>query len=354
MAMNDRTLNISKGHIIKAARDNEYLEALAFAIMIKANHRNSMMLNASKKSIMKFLHCNSSKADKIKRSAINLGLIRTIGTNVNHLLVPKFKRKSKERTVRLIIHKNDDGSLHAYIKSNFKEKKDFPYQTIADVKNLILAIAVLICVDKHNGYINTLKNSKSREYSLRIKEERCCRIRNKDRNANKLKDREISRLNKGCSYGEILQHMFKNSIGTYKVRQLIKFLETEKLLKVIENIIPIKKIYDGESTDKSDWMVYDKDKGKEYRYIGRNSYYSKRKKRFYVANSILSDDLLKIEEGERMLCIQFANNYLNTSDYLKFTIHENKTNKERKKAKKLNECQYVTKAECENLPFFWG
>lgn len=354
MAMSDRTLNISKGHIIKAARDNEYLEALAFAIMIKANHRNSMMLNASKKSIMKFLHCNSSKADKIKRSAINLGLIRTIGTNVNHLLVPKFKRKSKERTVRLIIHKNDDGSLHAYIKSNFKEKKDFPYQTIADVKNLILAIAVLISIDTHNGYINTLKNSKSRTISLHPKEKHCCSIRNKDRNANKLKDREISRLNKGCSYGEILQHMFRNSIGTYKVRQLIKFLETEQLLKVVENIIPIKKIYDGESTGMRDWWVYDKKEEKGVLYVGRNGFYCGRKKHFHVANSLLSDDLIKINDGERMFCIKFANNYLNTSDYLKFTIHESKTNKKRKKAKKLNECQYVTKAECENLPFFWG
>ena len=352
--MADRPLNISKAHIARAAQDKDYLEALAFALMIKASHRNSMILNASTKAIMKILHCSGEKAKKIEANALKYNLITYTGYEQKHIISKKFSRnKEKERTVRFYIHTNDDGSFHLYIKSNFKEKKGYLHQTFADIKNLILAIAVLIGIDKHNGYINTLKNSKGRKYSLRTKEERCCRIWNKDRNANKLRDHEISKINKGYSHGEILQHTFNNNIGVYKLRQLIQFLKDERLIKVSVNVIPLKKINDDDPTDIKDFSVFDKDKNSTYIFTDRNAYVAKKKSHFNTDNCLLSDELRIRKGNERMVCIRFANNYLNTSDYLKLTISDKKKKNRCKTDKQSIECKMIDDMALTSLPF-WG
>lgn len=352
--MDDKPLNISKAHIERAAQDKEYLEAFAFALMIKASHRNSMMLNAGTKAISKFLHCSASKAKRIKKLAEQFGLISYDRNNSSHIIANKFERKKKkERTVRFWVHTNDDHSFHIFIKSNIKNKKNYPVQTFANVKKLILSEAILIEIGYHIERLNTcLRSGSSRKTHLRQKEKRCLRIGRSNHVKPTLSDREMGMLNRGYGQELMLKKIFNNQIGEHKLRQLIKFLKSEKLLRVTKNVIPFKKYHDGESSDIDDF--YCVDKGTKIHGGEIVDVYSDTtcwcddklgKKFLNPLNTILSEDLRYIGEGERVLCRQYANNYTITATHCRWTTRSSKKQKSKQNGRKTEATSTV------KLPF---
>ena len=329
--MDDRALNISKSHIIRAAQDKNYLEALAFTIMIKAQHVNSMLLNTSQKEIMRLCKCSGNTAKTLKNAALNAGLVEQTKTLYTHLVAPQLSReKDKERVEQFWIHKCETG-VCLYIKSNTHNKKKYEAQTISDVKNLILADAILIGIGKHNNSLNTWLRNVNRSNSDGIW------MQGKYVLPKRNGEPTLDWRNRGYGRKKMLDVFFDKEIGMHKLRTLIGFLKKEKLIKSRKNIVPLEKFdQDHCFVDLDDPWNFGFDAETRKRFRIKNFFDDYKNKKFNPAANIrLNRDVTSAKKGELMRCAKFADSYEITAGHSRWTKNWKARNKKQKQKREV-------------------
>ena len=233
--MNERVIFISLKHILNAAHNKEYCDALAFALSIKAAHRNSMLLNYSWRKIMSLCHCNLDKAKKLRDNAMDFGLIR-ITEDGKHIIANKLHNAAnKKHDWCMSFYVHDDGNEKRISLCKYKYGKS--HQTLKYTSNLILYAAIANNINGYNRQLNT--------WQTRATEQRLKALRKDiaDGNCIRKKRYDVDELGlttpmpneRGYSHASMLEHIFGNSIGLNKLKSLLKGMKKEGMMRIHRN-----------------------------------------------------------------------------------------------------------------------
>ena len=228
----ERILYVERELIKEAARNKEFLAALAFCVMVKANYSNSRVYKWNWKALIKLCHCNLNRIKQATREAFDNNLIRFEGES---LVCNSFRRTKGARCAVLHIRYDDYGSPYIYIKSNLKETKKQKIQTISDIEDVILSIGLLHGI---GGYIHTLDTWLRNETELKKLRQIADINRGVTRKCYDIvnyEDPATMPSKRGYCLDKILNNIFNNSISKYKLRQLISTARKSGILKVWKN-----------------------------------------------------------------------------------------------------------------------
>lgn len=232
MAYTNKRLLISVKHIQQAARNKDYCDALAFAIAIKASHRNSMLLNYSWRKIMSLCHCNLDKAKKLRDDAIDLGLIRVThdGKHIVAVKLHNIDNKKHDWCIPFFLHNTCHGNLISLSNSN--HGKD--YQTIKYTSDLILHAAIANNINGYNRQLNTwqirAKKRKTTSHYKDVVEGKYIGGKRYDVDERGITMPLPSEM--GYSHAKMLKNIFNNSIGLSKLKSLLQQMKKDGHLRI--------------------------------------------------------------------------------------------------------------------------
>lgn len=233
MQESERKLHIEWELIDKAARDKDFLAALAFCIITKANYNNSKIYHWTWKKLIGLCHCNLNRIKKATREAFDNGLIYEEGKG---LVCSTFRKTKGAKCAVLHINYDDNGSPYVYIKSNYKKsKRKAKAQTISDIEDVILSLGLLHGIGAYSNTLNTwLRNVNERKKLQQIADVNRGVWRD-NYDIIDYSDQSSDPFKRGYSLDKILKNVFKNSISLYKLSKLIKSMRKNGILKVWNN-----------------------------------------------------------------------------------------------------------------------
>ena len=232
--MQERKLHIEWELLDKAAKNKDLLAAVAFCIIAKATYKNSKIYHWSWKKLIKLCHCNLTRIKKTTREAFDNGLIRFEGPGDRGIVCNTFRKTKGARCAVLHIGQNDDGTPYVYIKSNHKKAKA-ERQTISDIENVILSLALLHGIGAYNNTLNTWLRNANEQKKLRQIADVNRGVRRVNYDIIDYKDPSTNPFERGYGLNKILNNVFDNSISLYKLTQLIKKMRKTGVLKVWSN-----------------------------------------------------------------------------------------------------------------------
>ncbi len=218
-------LHIGILNLRKAVEDKDFLYALAAAVCLKAEYRNSVMYDYSPYQLSKVIHSNFQSAKTAAEYGAKTGMME----------ITEYERKGKQkknlRTLK-ICDKGQTGAVFYYTtnktgdrvfffedkynKNRSEAESSSGAQSFKSVCDMIIQTIVFHIVRVHSNYVDTYK--KASDYDCKERQE----------TESEEQAEETSILNTGISYSRIAELIHSNRA---KVVRLVSDMRRKRIVK---------------------------------------------------------------------------------------------------------------------------
>ena len=220
----ERIINIPLEYLDRAAKDPEFGDALALAMMIKANHGSSVFMDFSLRRLQSVFHVNFQHLSKTVKNAIKFGLLiikeyKTVKEGERtDLVAPKIPRGDK--FVRIHVCDSNYG-VQMYLESKTQDNNKIysqstKRQTLKDVYDLLLLAALTV---RLTWYSDKYDAEKWQNLGMKRHAGKKCVQKAAEEESKRVTEENI--LNTGFSYDRMVD-MFEGVLTRYKMRMLVK------------------------------------------------------------------------------------------------------------------------------------
>lgn len=243
--MAQRTINITLEYLERAASDPDFREALALAMMIKANYSNSVFMNHSLRRLQSLMHINFQHMSKALKKAMGFGLVKTVtymtvkGKERTDLIAARLPKEG--RYARINICDSNHGK-QMFLQSNIQDNLDTHsrtnrHQSLKDVCDLLLLAFLTVRLE---GYSKRYDAEKWQGLERLKKHAGKAGVQKTVEEASNRRKREGENfLNTGFSYDK-MGDMFGGTLTRYKIAALVRKGKEEGLFTSERHDIVVK------------------------------------------------------------------------------------------------------------------